>query len=281
MYQRTIFRSLAALAVVGVVASIVVQGPNARAKSIGARHMQAGSSLHLINPGYLTVGSDTTYPPMESIANGQAEGADVDLANALAHVMGLKGAKIISNDFNTIIPSMLIRHKFDVIMSSMNDNPDRRKSVLFVDYMKSSQAILVRTSSSIHGNSYAAVCGHSIAVESGTTELDGLNAQNKTCKSKITIKIFTKDTDAYQAFVSRHTEAYTGDLPVVTYYVQTHRAIYRAAGKPFAAGEFYGIAMPRNAFKLRNAISQALRKIRANGQYRGILQKWGVAGAAV
>jgi len=216
---------------------------------------------------------------MESILNGNAVGADVDLGNALARVMGLKGAKFVSNDFNTIIPSMLIRHKFDVIMSSMNDNPERRKSVLFVDYMRSSQAILVRSSSSIHGNSYAAVCGHSIAVESGTTELDGLNAQNKKCS--ISIKVFTHDTDAYQAFNSRHTEAYTGDLPVVALYVKNSGGNFRMAGKPFAAGEDYGIAMPRNAFKLRNAISQALRKIRANGQYTRILKKWGVSGGSL
>jgi polar amino acid transport system substrate-binding protein len=197
----------------------------------------------------------------------------------LAHAMGLKGAKIVSNDFNSIIPSMTIRHRFDVIMSSMNDNADRRKLVLFVDYMRSSEAILVRSSSSIRGNSYAAVCGHSVAVESGTTEFEGLVQQAKTCH--ITIKTYTHDTDAYQAFVSRHTEAYTGDLPVVVYYVKKSGGSFRTAGKAFAAGQDYGIAMPKNAYKLRNAISRALRKIRANGQYRQILQKWGVAGGAL
>jgi polar amino acid transport system substrate-binding protein len=278
MNRRNIFRSLAALAVVGVVSSSFAANRTARAASPGARHVQAGSNLNLINAGFLTVGSDTTYPPMESFANGKYVGADVDLADALAHAMGLKGAKIVNNSFDTIIPALTIRHRFDVIMSSMNDTPERRKTIMFVDYMKAAEAILVRTSSSIRGNSYAALCGHSVSVESSTTELDGLNAQKKKCS--ISVKIFTKDTDAYQAFASRHTEAYTGDLPVVALYVKQGGGSIRMAGKAFAAGEFYGIGMAKNANNLRRAIRQALQKIRANGQYKSILHKWGVFGAA-
>ena len=262
-----------------VLGTPYLAGQAASATKGGAPRSSAAGGLHLLTPGILTVGSDTTYPPMESIVNGKAVGADIDLANALAHALGLHGTKIVSNDFNTIIPSMLIRHKFDVIMSSMNDNADRRKQVLFVDYMRSSQAILVRSSSSIHGDSYAAVCGHSIAVESGTTEFDGLTAQAKKCK--ITIKSYTHDTDAYQAFVSRHAEAYTGDLPVVVFYVKKSGGSYRAAGKAFAAGQDYGIAVPKSNSALRNALSGALQKIRAGGQYRRILQKWGVGGGSL
>src|SRR5215469_507691 len=45
----------------------------------------------LIAPGTLTVGSDTTYPPFESIdtATGQAKGFDVDLITTIAQRMGL------------------------------------------------------------------------------------------------------------------------------------------------------------------------------------------------
>jgi polar amino acid transport system substrate-binding protein len=251
----------------------------ARAASPTAPRTTAGSGLHLLNPGYLTVGSDTTYPPQESIVNGKAVGADIDLANALAHAMGLKGAKIVSNDFNSIIPAMTIRHRFDVIMSSMTDNADRRKLVSFVDYMVSAESILVRSSSSIRGNSYKAVCGHSISVESGTTEYDELSAQAKKCS--ISVKSYTHDTDAYQAFVSRHTDAYTGDYPVVILYVKQSGGSFRAAGKPFSSGEKYGIALPKSAGALRSALSKALQKIRASGQYKHILQKWGVGGASL
>lgn len=258
-------------------------GPRALASAPKAQHTAAGAALQLIHPGYLTVGSDTTYPPMESSDPnhpGTYIGADIDLADALAKAMGLKGAKIVVNIFDTIIPA-LQRHKFDVIMSSMNDTPARSKVIAFVDYMRASEGIVVKKSSSIHTNSYSGICGHAISVQSGTVELDGLNAANKSCSSKITIKQFAKDTDAFQAFASGHTEAYTGDLPVAAYYIKQHPSALRLAGLPFGAGENYGIGLLKNSHGLKPAIRRALAKIRANGQYNRILNRWGVGGAGI
>ncbi|HLJ65777.1 MAG TPA: ABC transporter substrate-binding protein [Chloroflexota bacterium] len=237
----------------------------------------AGSGLHLKRAGYLTVGSDTTYPPMEfqSPSTKQYMGADVDLANALARAMGLKGAVIVSHIFDTIIPS-LQRGDFDVIMSSMNDTPARRQQVSFVDYMRAGEGIVVRKGSSIKANGYGQVCGHSVAVESGTTEFSGLQAANATCKKKINIKVYPLDTAAFQAFAAGHAEAYSGDSVVCGYYVKQHPSTFRLAGAPFAASEDYGIAVRKNNHALRTALQSALAKIRANGQYKRILNKWGV-----
>jgi polar amino acid transport system substrate-binding protein len=246
------------------------------------RHQSAAQKLSLKTNGYLTVGTDATYPPMESNSNGKIVGADVDLANALARAMGLKGAIMVNHVFDTIIPAMLVRHQFDAIMSSMNDTPARRgEGVAFVDYMRASEAILVRSSSSIHTNSYAGLCGHSVAVERGTTEQDGLDAANKKCKKSIDIHVLGADTDAYQAFNSGHVDAYTGDLPVAANYVALSHGRYRLAGKAFAAGEDYGIGLPKAEHALKVALKNALRKIKQSGKYRHILQKWHVSGAAL
>src|SRR5215472_4635905 len=61
----------------------------------------------LITPGTLTVGSDTTYPPFESIdtATGQAKGFDVDLITTIAQRMGLH-AKVVTTKFDTIIDDL-------------------------------------------------------------------------------------------------------------------------------------------------------------------------------
>jgi polar amino acid transport system substrate-binding protein len=242
----------------------------------------AGNSLHLIRPGYLTVGSDTTYPPMESVdkRTGKYVGADIDLAIALARAMGLRGATIINNSFNTIIPA-LFRRKFDIIMSSMSDTSARRLKIAFVDYMRGDEAIVVHASSSIHANSYAGVCGLSVSVESATTELDGLNAANQHCAKKITIKQFAADTDAFQAFISGHADAYTGDYVVAAQYVKAHPGALRLAGKSFSAGGPYGIGLLKSNPALKAALTRALSKVKANGQYMAILKKWSITGAAL
>jgi polar amino acid transport system substrate-binding protein len=212
----------------------------------------------------------------------QYVGADVDLANALAHAMGLKGATIVSNTFDTLIPVMLTRHKFDVIMSSMNDRPDRRKEgVNFIDYLRASEAILVKSSSSIHANGYSGMCGHTVSVERGTTEQDGLEAANKKCKNKISIKLFAGDTDAFNAFAAGHADAYSSDYPVIADHVRTSSGRYRPAGAAFGATEDYGIAMPKTNTALFTALTKAYRKIRANGQYKKILKHWDIQGAAL
>ena len=48
------------------------------------------SSLKTIKAGVLTVGSDTTYPPMEYKEGDKIVGFDVDLAQAIADKLGLK-----------------------------------------------------------------------------------------------------------------------------------------------------------------------------------------------
>jgi polar amino acid transport system substrate-binding protein len=245
----------------------------------------ATKSLGLISPGTFTVGSDTTYPPMESknpSNPSQAVGADVDLANALAKAMGLSGAKIVSAPFDTIITSLNDK-RFDVVMSSMNHTPERAKRVDFIDYMTASQGILVPKTSTVHAANFHALCGKTVSVERGTTELDGLIAANKTCSPKIRILSFTADTDAFQALASGHSEAYTGDFPVVRNYASDPRfgGKYRAAGPAFATGANYGIAIRKGDSALKIAIQKALATIRSNGHYIKILKKWGVSDAAL
>ena len=50
--------------------------------------------------------SDTTYPPMESLQGGKAVGADVDIANAIAKLLG-ESAQIKTTGFDVIIPALL------------------------------------------------------------------------------------------------------------------------------------------------------------------------------
>jgi polar amino acid transport system substrate-binding protein len=239
--------------------------------------------LSLVRPGVLSVGSDTTYPPMEAaVLNrpGAFYGADIDLAGALARAMGLGGAHIVVTTFDSIIPA-LQRRNFDVIMSSMNDTPTRRKQIDFIDYMRlrASESILVPKSSSIHANDYSGLCGHSVSVETGTAELDDLKAANKNCSSKITIKGYPKDTDAFQALVSGHADAYTTDLPVGLFYLKKYPSL-RFAGKAFGSGAFYGIGVLKSAKALNSALRQALTKIHRSGQYLRILQRWGLGSTA-
>lgn len=179
--------------VLALAASLALVGGNLAATP-GAAHPAPRLSrgplgTELVRPGYLTIGTDATYPPMEYTQprTQRIVGADIDLGRALARAMGLKGAIIKNNAFDTIIPA-LFRRNYDVIMSSMSDTSKRRKQIGFVDYMRAGQAILVRANSSIRVRNFTGLCGRSIAVQSGTTQLDELRRVSSRCRAGITIK---------------------------------------------------------------------------------------------
>ncbi len=274
---RALFASLAIVAMLAVGAS----------GSVAAAGKHHKHHLKLIHPGWLTVGSDTTYPPMEFVnpnKPGTYEGADIDLANAIAKAMGLKGAKIVSTNFATIIPS-LQKHDFDVIMSSMNDTAPRRKQIAFVDYMKlnTGESILTLKSGSLHAKGYHGLCGHSVSVETGTIEFDGLTAASKHCPSGKSIAIhgYAHDTDAFQALAADKVQAYTTDLPVALYYVKHHKSVIRFAGKSFGSGGKYGAGFVKSAKALQKAYRKGLKAIQASGKYARILKKWGLGKTSI
>ncbi|HZT97196.1 MAG TPA: ABC transporter substrate-binding protein [Chloroflexota bacterium] len=271
MFSRTLYRSV-------LIVVMLALGTAGFAGVVSAKNSNHGAHTFFktVHKGQLTVGSDETYPPMESqnTTTGQAVGADVDLGKAIGKILKLK--VVFKNvTFDSLIPDMLTRHPFDIIMSSMNDTPARRgQGVAFVDYMKAVEAIVVNKSSKIHANGYSQMCGDSIAVESGTTEQAGLTAANSKCKKKIDIHQYPQDTLAWQAFEGGHTQAYTTDYPVAALYVKENKSKIRLAGKVIKTGQKYGIGMPKKQTGLYKAIHRALVKVYKSGQYLKILKRY-------
>ena len=106
------------------------------------------SKFKLVTPGTILVGSDTTFPPFESMNGKTAERFDVDMMTAIGKVLGLK-VVFQTENFDTIIAS-LKGHKFDVIASGMTIKPDREKEIDFSDpYFASNQSIAVTEKSGI------------------------------------------------------------------------------------------------------------------------------------
>lgn len=67
--------------------------------------------------GVLLIANDPSYPPMEFIASGNRVGADIDLANAIAAVVGLR-TEFADQAFSTIVPSVGIG-RYELGLSSL------------------------------------------------------------------------------------------------------------------------------------------------------------------
>src|SRR5919197_1779748 len=124
--------------------------------------------------GKIVYCSDITYPPEEFYKGSKAVGSDIDIGTAVAKLMGV-GAQFKNTTFDSIIAALLAK-KCDAIISGMNDTPERRKSVDFVDYLAVGQAITVKKGNPEHFSTLASLSGKRVSVESGTTNRDFLAA---------------------------------------------------------------------------------------------------------
>jgi serine/threonine-protein kinase len=95
----------------------------------------------LVNPGTLTVCSDTSYSPRESLdSSGIAVGSDIDLAREIAARMGLS-LSVKSVVFDSLIPA-LKGGSCDAVISAQTVTADRLSQVDMIPYFKNSESLV-------------------------------------------------------------------------------------------------------------------------------------------
>lgn len=77
-----------------------------------------------IVPGKVTVGSDTSFPPYESVDGDTIVGFDVDLVADIAERIGLK-SEFKTYNFDALVPAMQAGAEFDLIASGMTATGDK------------------------------------------------------------------------------------------------------------------------------------------------------------
>jgi polar amino acid transport system substrate-binding protein len=231
--------------------------------------------------GTLVVAADATYPPNEFIESKKVVGMDPDLAKALADVMGLK-ADVRNATFDSIIPG-LAAHKFDLGMSSFTDTKEREATVDFVTYFNAGTSFYVKAQGGPAINTLDDLCGHHVAAEKGTTQADDANAQSKKCtdagKGAVKVSVFPDQNGANLALSSGRADVGMADSPVAAYLVKQSNGQFKVSGQAYGEAP-YGIAIPKDS-GLQEPVKAALAKLIADGQYKTILEKWGVQAGAI
>lgn len=230
--------------------------------------------------GTLSVATDASYAPMEYVKDGSKEiiGADVDLANALGQVMGLK-TNVENAGFDAIIPG-LASGKYDMGMSSFSDNKEREATVDFVTYYEAGTSFFGKKGGPAPAD-LAGLCGLTVAVEKGTIQADDANAQAAKCPSnkKLTVLVFPDQNGANSAIISGRAQVSMADSPVAAYQVTQSNGQLVLVGKPYGTVP-YGIAIPKNS-GLSGPVLAAMKNLIAGGQYTAILKKWGLEQGAI
>lgn len=226
--------------------------------------------LKLVTPGQLTAGSDTAFPPFESMNGDVAEGFDVDLLTAMGKEAGIDKTVFKTEIFDTLIPTLKAGGKFDVIASGMTIKAERQQEIDFTDpYFDSNQSLVMKK-----GGVYTAPAdmkGKKVGVQSGTTGETWATENLKPAGAKLVP--FKDAVSAFSALQAGNVDAVVNDLPVSADVIKDpSKGLVMIAQIP--TGEQYGFGVSKENPDLLKALNDALAKVRASGEYDAIYKKW-------
>jgi polar amino acid transport system substrate-binding protein len=282
MKVRTLLLTLVALGMGPTIMNVAVGSAGASTAPIPkvaeSPTLAAAVPSAIKSAGAITVAMDATYAPDEFVASNGTTivGMDADLADAIGQVLGLK-VTLVNATFDTIIPALQSG------MSSFTDTKAREKQVNFVDYFVAGEGYYVSSNSKYRPNGLTALCGHTVSVESGTTEQSDAQAQAKACKKdkKGAVKVLSFETqsEANLAVSSGRANVGFADSQIAQYIVAQSNGQFRSSGKAFETAP-YGIAVPKGN-TLDTSIQGAVKVLMSDGTYLKILKKWGIQAGAV
>lgn len=229
-------------------------------------------NITLLSPGKLAVATDASYAPFENIntSTNKIEGFDIDLMDQIAKELNVT-PEYTNQLFDGIILSVQTNH-FDCSISAFTINAERQKSIDFSDpyYENKGQAIATKPNSTIKAP--ADLVGHKVAVQAGTVGQDAV--RNITGMKAEDIKTYQTMPDAMLALKKGEVDAAAGDYAVMYPYIKQYPGDYVFAPGFLSETEYFGIVVNKDNKGLTAAINSALAKIKADGRYQQIYDKW-------
>jgi polar amino acid transport system substrate-binding protein len=246
----------------------------------------------------LQIASDATYKPNEFVDpnTGEVLGWDIDLAKDVCRVWGVQ-CTINNVTFSDIIPALLESSpKYVLSWSSYSPTSAREaKGIDFVTYAQIGESWVEKIGGSTISQP-SDMCGHTVAVEAGTTEesdaygfmgqmpgggaISGDSDHCKTAgKPDITVQSFDTQTEADAALSSGRSDFGWLDSSVAFYEVKVRPTKLRIGGQTCGIAP-YGVAMAHSS-GLQKATQDAIKYLIDNGYYKQVLNSWNVASGAV
>ena len=216
----------------------------------------------------LTVGTDATYEPFETIdeSNGEYVGFDMELIKMVADEMGME-VKMFNTAWDGIIPG-LINGNYDCLISAMTITEERQKQISFsIPYFSTQQAIVVKeNNTAIKG--VDDLIGKTIAVQNGTTgDLYASKIKN------VKMKRYDTNPQAVQELINNNADAAVMD-DLVAFNAAKKTPGLKVITIPDAEKEDYGIGVKKENVELLNKINKAIEKLRENGELAELERKY-------
>ncbi|HEX6054342.1 MAG TPA: ABC transporter substrate-binding protein [Intrasporangium sp.] len=228
--------------------------------------------------GSIKVASNVEYPPFEyyDTDNKTIVGLDKDLADALGAKLGVK-LEFNNMSFDAIIPALAAK-RFDMAMSAMTDNAERRKQVDFVDYFVSGGGFLVEKGNPHNVVNLESICGLTVAIDKGTTNVEDADKASKACvaagKKPVKADVYPGTSKIVLALQNGRADIAMLDTSAAAYIASQNAGEFEVPGESYEPKP-YGMVFPKGSTQLQAAVKAGLEALLADGTYEKILAKWG------
>ena len=224
--------------------------------------------LHLIQPGFLTVGVDASSPGAlhSDPSVTPFEGFEVDLMTDLAARLGLT-YRYRGGLWAGLIDD-LRAGKLDAVVTAATITEQRRRLVDFSQpYFEYTLRIAIRRASAIR--TLADLQGQRVAVRVATTAEEFVRGAARAAE----IRGYHSNAEACAALVAGVADAWVDDGPIVQWFVARIPGL--ELGECIAGTESqYAIMLRKGNDALRDAIDLALAAAKRDGTYERLYDRW-------
>jgi polar amino acid transport system substrate-binding protein len=237
--------------------------------------------------GELRIGNSAVYPPMSFLPEDDERpeartGFDVDLATAIAEELGMEPV-FEQQSYEQYLPS-LGTGRLDMVQSAMQDLPDRRETVDFVDYLLTGPQLFT-TADRTDLAAVEDLCGGSVVLDTGDVGYrDALaEASGEVCGVDEQIEVVSASgtADALLQLTQGRADATIRGAEAVSYLIDSgEEGQFAAIGEPLTELPV-GIAVAKDNTELRDRIADALQALMDDGTYQELLDTWSLADLAL
>ncbi len=274
--HRTLIALLAVFSIVSACGDDATP-PAATAREAMVWELNALLPDDIREAGVIKTGGPVTEAPalyLEEDATTRT-GYMTDLANAVGDLLGVE-IEHTEMPFPSLVPG-LQRGSIDMTLT-ISDKKTHHEVLDFVDCLENGLMILVPAGNPNGFDSLESLCGHTVAVLSGSIAVGIVTEANKSCADPMEIKEFPGAAYAQLAVRSGQADAAFGGgtaLYYVSANVEDGTVFEVAPGGPYTV-QPDAFAFLKGNDQLRDAVQAAMQRLVDNGTAAKILEKYGV-----
>ena len=242
------------------------EGASSEAASTEEAASADAAAVTTVNAGKLTMSTNAAFPPYEMTTdNGDFEGIDIEVADAIAKKLGLE-LQVDDMDFDAALLAAQ-NGKSDMVMAGVTVTDERLKVMDFSDtYAEGIQSIIVPEDSDIA--TADDLSGKAIGTQRGTTGYlyctDDFGEEN--------VIAYDDGLTAVQALNNGQVDAVVIDNAPAQEFVAANPGL-KILDTAYAQ-EDYAIGVAKGNTQLLDAINGALEELQADGTLQAIVDKY-------